>query len=87
MTRSDLIEVLSFVPGFTTDMLTSLPSERLVEIYSDYFEGQEVKKLDLIIEALTEASQIVATGNWGTDYYACCGADIDLDHLDDCIIM
>ena len=38
MTRSDLIEVLSFVPGFTTDILTSLPSERLVELYSDYFE-------------------------------------------------
>ena len=38
MTRSELIEVLSFVPGFTTDMLTSLSSERLVELYSDYFE-------------------------------------------------
>ncbi len=38
MTRSDLIEVLSFVPGFTSDMLISLPSERLVELYSDYFE-------------------------------------------------
>ena len=38
MTRLDLIEVLSFVPGFTTDMLTSLSSERLVELYSDYFE-------------------------------------------------
>lgn len=37
MSRSDLIEVLSFVPGFTSDMLTSLSSERLVEIYSDYF--------------------------------------------------
>ena len=37
MTRSDLIEVLSFVPGFTSDMLTSLSSERLVEIYYDYF--------------------------------------------------
>lgn len=37
MSRSDLIEVLSFVPGFTSDMLTSLSSESLVEIYSDYF--------------------------------------------------
>jgi hypothetical protein len=37
MARSDLIEVLSFIPGFTTDMLTSLSSERLVELYSDYF--------------------------------------------------
>ena len=46
-----------------------------------------MKKLDLIIEALTEASQIVATGNWGTDYYACCGADIEFDHLDGCIIL
>jgi hypothetical protein len=38
MTRSEMIEVLSFVQGFTTDMLTALPSERLVELYSDYFE-------------------------------------------------
>jgi hypothetical protein len=38
MTRSEMIEVLSFVQGFTTDMLTSLSSERLVELYSDYFE-------------------------------------------------
>ena len=38
MTRPELIEVLSFVPGFTTDMLAGLPSERLVELYSDYFE-------------------------------------------------
>ena len=38
MTRPELIEVLSFVPGLTTDMLTSLSSERLVELYSDYFE-------------------------------------------------
>ena len=38
MTRPELIEVLSFVPGFTTDVLTSLSSERLVELYFDYFE-------------------------------------------------
>ena len=38
MNRPELIEVLSFVPGFTTDMLTGLPDERLVELYSDYFE-------------------------------------------------
>jgi hypothetical protein len=42
MTRSELIEVLSFVPGFTSDMLTSLSSERLVELYSDYFEVENV---------------------------------------------
>ena len=42
MTRPELIEVLSFVPGFTTDMLSGLPSERLVELYSDYFEGQDM---------------------------------------------
>jgi hypothetical protein len=39
MTRPELIVVLSFVPGFTTDILAGLPSERLVELYSDYFEG------------------------------------------------
>jgi hypothetical protein len=38
MTRPELIEVLSFIPGFTTDMLSGLSSERLVKIYSDYFE-------------------------------------------------
>lgn len=42
MTRPELIEVLSFVPGFTTDMLTGLTSDRLVELYSDYFEGQDM---------------------------------------------
>lgn len=45
MTRPELIEVLSFVPGFTTDMLTGLPSERLVELYSDYFEGQDMNEI------------------------------------------
>ena len=38
MTRPELIEVLSFLPGFTTDGLSTLPSELLVELYSDYFE-------------------------------------------------
>ena len=37
MTRPELIEVLSFVPGFTSDMLSGLTNERLVELYSDYF--------------------------------------------------
>ena len=45
MTRSELIEVLSFVPGFTTDMLTSLSSERLVELYSDYFQEMIMNEL------------------------------------------
>ena len=44
MTRSELIEVLSFVPGFTSDMLTGLPSERLLELYSDYFEDQDMNE-------------------------------------------
>ena len=44
MTRPELIEVLSFVPGFTSDMLSGLPSERLVELYSDYFEGQDMNE-------------------------------------------
>ena len=45
MTRPELIEVLSFVPGFTTDMLSGLTNERLVELYSDYFEGQEMNEI------------------------------------------
>ena len=45
MTRPELIEVLSFVPGFTTDILAGLPSERLVELYSDYFEGQDMNEI------------------------------------------
>ena len=44
MTRPELIEVLSFVPGFTSDMLTGLPSERLLELYSDYFEDQDMNE-------------------------------------------
>ena len=45
MTRPELIEVLSFVPGFTTDMLSGLTNERLVELYSDYFEGQDMNEI------------------------------------------
>ena len=37
MTRPELIEVLSFVPGFTTDMLSGLSTTRLAELYQEYF--------------------------------------------------
>lgn len=37
MTRSDLIEVLSFLPAFTSDMLSGLSTSRLAELYYDYF--------------------------------------------------
>ena len=65
MTRPELIEVLSFVPGFTTDMLSGLPSERLVELYSDYFEGQDMSEistavfLGLIIGTVTGTSTVL----------------------------
>ncbi len=45
-----------------------------------------MKQLDLIVTALKEYTEIVATA--GTDYRVCCGADIDLDgHLDDCLAV
>ena len=44
-----------------------------------------MKQLDLIIAALKGYTEIVATA--GTDYRVCCGADIDFDHLDDCIAV
>ena len=59
MTRPELIEVLSFVPGFTTDMLTGLPSERLVELYSDYFEGQDMNERLQELKVLAEKAWFV----------------------------
>jgi len=47
-----------------------------------------MKQLDLIVAALKEYTEIVATA--GTDYRVCCGADIEFDqfdHLDDCIAV
>ena len=41
-----------------------------------------MNQLDLIVAALKEYTEIVATA--GTDYRVCCGADIEFDHLDDC---
>ena len=46
-----------------------------------------MKQLDLIIEALREYTQCRATDQYGVDYMACCGADIEFDHLDDCLAM
>ena len=45
-----------------------------------------MKQLDLIIEALTEACGNYSTDQYGVDYYACCGGDIEFGHLDDCIM-
>jgi hypothetical protein len=45
-----------------------------------------VDRIDLIIEALTEASHSYSTDQYGVDYYACCCADIEFGHLDDCIM-
>ena len=41
MTRSELIEVLSFLPGFTSDMLSGLSTTRLTELYNEYFGKQQ----------------------------------------------
>jgi hypothetical protein len=44
-----------------------------------------MKQLDLIVAALKEYNQCLATDSYGVDYMACCGADLDFDHLDDCL--
>ena len=49
--------------------------------------GAEMKQLDLIVAALREYTQSIATDQYGVDYMVCCGADIDFDHLDDCIAI
>jgi hypothetical protein len=46
-----------------------------------------MKQLDLIVAALKEYTEIVSTDQYGCDYTACCGADIEFDHLDDCIAV
>jgi hypothetical protein len=43
-----------------------------------------MNQLDLIIAALTEYTEVESTDQYGIDYMACCGADIEFDHLDDC---
>ena len=49
--------------------------------------GGNMKQLDLIVAALREYTQSIATDQYGVDYMVCCGADIDFDHLDDCIAV
>jgi hypothetical protein len=46
-----------------------------------------MKQLDLIIAALKEYTEVESTDQYGIDYMACCGADIEFDHLDDCIAV
>lgn len=46
-----------------------------------------MNQLDLIIEALTEYTEVESTDQYGIDYMVCCGADIEFDHLDDCLAM
>ena len=46
-----------------------------------------MKQLDLIVAALKEYTEIVSTDQYGVDYRVCCGADIEFDHLDDCIAV
>jgi len=45
-----------------------------------------VDRIDLIIEALTEACATYSTDQYGLDYYACCCADIEFGHMDGCIM-
>jgi hypothetical protein len=61
---------------YTTGNLSCLPHTQV---------GAEVKQLDLIVAALKEYTEIVATA--GTDYRVCCGGDVEFDHLDDCLAM
>jgi len=46
-----------------------------------------MKQLDLIVAALKEYTECRDTDQYGVDYMACCGADIEFDHLDDCIAV
>jgi hypothetical protein len=46
-----------------------------------------MNQLDLIVAALKEYTEVEATDQYGIDYMACCGADIEFDHLDDCIAV
>ena len=46
-----------------------------------------MNQLDLIIAALKEYTECRATDQYDVDYMACCGADIEFDHLDDCLAM
>jgi hypothetical protein len=44
-----------------------------------------MNQLDLIVAALKEYTECRATDQYDVDYMACCGADIEFDHLDDCL--
>ena len=47
--------------------------------------GGNMKQLDLIVAALREYTQSIATDQYGVDYMVCCGGVIGkFDHLDDC---
>jgi hypothetical protein len=46
-----------------------------------------MKQLDLIVAALKEYTEIVATSGGAVAYRVCCGADVEFDHLDDCIAV
>ena len=43
-----------------------------------------MNQIDLIVAALKEYTECRATDQYDVDYMACCGADIEFDHLDDC---
>lgn len=42
-------------------------------------------KIATIISALAEATQTIATDQWGVDHRVCCGGDTEFDHLSDCL--
>ncbi len=61
---------------YTTGNLSCLPHTQV---------GAEMNQLDLIVAALKEYTECRATDQYDVDYMACCGADIEFDHLDDCL--
>jgi len=63
---------------YTTGNLSCLPHTQV---------GVEMNQLDLIIAALKEYTEVESTDQYGFDYMVCCGADIEFDHLDDCIAV
>ena len=43
-----------------------------------------MNRIDLIISAIEDSLKDYATDQYGLDYRACCGADIDVAHTDNC---
>lgn len=46
-----------------------------------------MNRIATIISALIEATQTVATDQWGIDHRVCCGTEIGYPHESDCLWM